>query len=175
MTNINVQFSASTETAIVAAFNCPQDETAYPNQGTVAASDARWAAYYATLPAAVQAAFPPPTTPVAPPLALQATAYLAAGVAVTFATSTALSATYATTLAAQVKIMAEANWLIKNNTFINGTTTLLLVDATGTPRSFTPTQFAAFEAAYAPYVSALDLVADSNQGTLPAATLTVNA
>ena len=51
---------------------------------------------------------------------------------------------------------------------------------TGTQRSFNPTHFAAFEAAYAPYISAVDLVADSNQGTLPAATLpaatlTVNA
>ena len=93
----------------------------------------------------------------------------------TFATSTTLSATYATTLAAQVKIMAEANWLIKNSTFINGTTSLVLVDATGTQRAFNPTQFAAFEAAYAPYVSAVDLVADSNQGTLPPAALTVTA
>jgi hypothetical protein len=117
----------------------------------------------------------PPTTPVAAPLAQQANAQLAAGVAVTFSTSTSLSATYATTLAAQVKIMAEANWLLKNNTFINGTTTLMLVDATGTQRSFNPTQFAAFEAAYAPYVSAVDLVADSNHGTLPAATLMVSA
>jgi hypothetical protein len=110
-----------------------------------------------------------------PTLAQQATAQLAAGVAVMFATSTGLNATYATTLVAQVKIMAEANWLIKNNSFINGTTTLVLVDASGTQRSFNPTQFAAFEAAYAPYVSAVDLVADSNQGTLPAAMLTVSA
>ncbi|HVE21848.1 MAG TPA: hypothetical protein VNC39_07725 [Acidocella sp.] len=57
----------------------------------------------------------------------------------------------------------------------NGTTTLVLVDASGTQRSFNPTQFAALETAYAPYVSAVDLVADSNQGTLPAATLTVSA
>lgn len=116
----------------------------------------------------------PPAAP-SPTLAQQATAQLADGVAVTFATSTSLSATYATTLAAQVKIMAEANWLVKNSTFINGTATLVLVDATGMQRSFNPTQFAAFEAAYAPYVSAVDLVADSNQGTLPAATLAVSA
>jgi hypothetical protein len=169
-----VQFTDSTETVIASVFSVPQP-AAWPNQGTVAASDARWAAYYATLPASVQATLTPPTTPVAAPLAQQATAQLAVGVAVTFSTSTSLSTTYATTLAAQVKIMAEANWLLKNNTFINGTTTLVLVDATGTQRSFNPTQFAAFEAAYAPYVSAVDLVADSNQGTLPAATLTVSA
>jgi hypothetical protein len=169
-----VQFTDSTETAIASVFSAPQPAT-WLNQGTVAASDARWAAYYATLPASVQATLMPPTTPVAAPLAQQANAQLAAGVAVTFSTSTSLSATYATTLAAQVKIMAEANWLLKNNTFINGTTTLMLVDATGTQRSFNPTQFAAFEAAYAPYVSAVDLVADSNQGTLPAATLMVSA
>ncbi|HTJ88865.1 MAG TPA: hypothetical protein VL356_01615 [Acidocella sp.] len=169
-----VQFTDATETTIASVFSTPQPAT-WPNQGTVTASDARWAAYYATLPASVQATLTPPTAPVSAPLAQQATAQLAAGVAVTFSTSTTLSATYSTTLAAQVKIMAEANWLIKNGTFINGTTTLVLVDAAGTPRSFNPTQFAAFEAAYAPYVSAVDLVSDSNQGTLPAATLTVNA
>lgn len=115
---------------------------------------------------------PPAPTPT---LAQQAATQLASGVAVTFTTGTTLSATYSTTLAAQVKIMAEANWLIKNGTFINGTATLVLVDMAGTQRSFNPTQFAAFEAAYAPYISAVDLVADSNQGTLPAAALTVNA
>jgi len=169
-----VQFSDATETVITAVFAGPQ-AASVANQGTVRASDARWAAYYASLPASVQATITPPSSPVAVPLAQQAAAQLAAGVAVTFATSTTLSATYATTLAAQVKIMAEANWLIKNNTFVNGTTILVLVDATGTPRSFNPTQFAAFEAAYAPYVSAVDLAADSNQGTLPPAVLTVNA
>lgn len=118
--------------------------------------------------------FAAPTVPTLTPTQL-AQAQLAAGVAVTFATSTSLSATYKTTLAAQFKISSEASWLLKNSTFINGTTTLLLVDATGTQRSFNPTPFAAFEAAYAPYVSAVDLVADSNAGVLPAATLTVNA
>lgn len=170
-----VAFADATETVITSAFSNAQSIASFPYQGTVEASDARWAAYYATLPASAQAMLTPPTNPLAPPLAPQATAQLAAGVAVTFSTSTSLSATYATTLAAQVKIMAEANWLTKNNSFINGTTTLVLVDSTGTQRSFNPTQFAAFEAAYAPYVSAVDLVADSGQGALPAAMLTVNA
>jgi hypothetical protein len=116
-------------------------------------------------------------TPPAPALTLaqQATAQLKAGVAVTFATSAGLSATYTTTTKAQVKIMAEANWLIKNGTFINGTSTLILVDATGAQRAFNVAQFAAFQAAYAPYISAVDLVADSNEGAPPDATLTVDA
>jgi hypothetical protein len=49
------------------------------------------------------------------------------------------------------------------------------VDATGTPGSFNPAQFALLETAYAPYGPAVDLVADSHQGTLPAATLSVSA
>lgn len=118
--------------------------------------------------------FAAPVAP-APTLSQLAKGQLAAGVAVAFATSTSLSATYATTLAAQFKIASEASWLIKNGTFINGTASLVLVDATGVQRTFNPTQFAAFEAAYAPYVSAVDLVADSNAGTLPAAVLSVNA
>ena len=60
-----VQFSNSAQAVIIAVFAGPQNATAFPNQGTVTASDARWAAYYATLPAAVQANLTPPTTPVA--------------------------------------------------------------------------------------------------------------
>jgi hypothetical protein len=169
-----VQFTDSTETVIAAMFANAQPASV-PNQGTVAASDPRWAAYYATLPVSAQANLTPPTTPLGPTLAQQANKQLAAGVAVTFFTSTALNATYATSVKAQVKIMAEASWLLKNSAFINGTTTLVLVDVTGTQRQFNATQFEAFQAAYAPYISAVDLVADSNQGTLPAATLAVNA
>lgn len=57
-----VQFSDATEKTIIAMFAGAQNATAWPNQGTVTTSDARWAAYYATLPASVQAGLPAPTT-----------------------------------------------------------------------------------------------------------------
>lgn len=70
-----VQFSDSNETAIIAVFAGPQS-AAVANQGTATASDARWATYYAGLPASVQAGLTPPTTPVAAPIAQQAQALL---------------------------------------------------------------------------------------------------
>jgi hypothetical protein len=62
MAEIFVQFADATEKVIVAAFGCAQDETAWPNQGIVANSDSRWAAYYATIPIGAQAAWPEPTS-----------------------------------------------------------------------------------------------------------------
>jgi hypothetical protein len=49
MSTIHVQFEDSTEENVIAMFGCPQDETDYPNQGTIETSDPRWKAYYATL------------------------------------------------------------------------------------------------------------------------------
>jgi len=40
-----VQFADSTETTIIAIFGCPQDATAYPNQGQIDDSDARYQAF----------------------------------------------------------------------------------------------------------------------------------
>jgi hypothetical protein len=46
---IYVQFSDSTDTTIVSVFSSPQSAAAYPNQGTVAATDARYTAYVSAL------------------------------------------------------------------------------------------------------------------------------
>ena len=46
MTSLNVQFSDSTESEVVAYFASPQDPEVYQNLGTVEASDARWAKFY---------------------------------------------------------------------------------------------------------------------------------
>lgn len=76
---IYVQFSDATDTKIVSVFAGPQAATAFPNQGIVIPSDARWATFYASMPASGQAGLTPPTTPVAPPgptLAQQAQAAL---------------------------------------------------------------------------------------------------
>lgn len=43
---LNVQFSDSTDTKIIAYFGAPQDPAFWPNQGAVETSDARWATYY---------------------------------------------------------------------------------------------------------------------------------
>ncbi|WP_157642633.1 hypothetical protein [Burkholderia ubonensis] len=60
MSTINVQFSDSTEKTIVAYFSGPQSASAYQNFGTVDASDARWAAFYAAQGAQTQALLPSP-------------------------------------------------------------------------------------------------------------------
>lgn len=47
---IYVNFSDVTKTVIVAVFGCAQDPEAYPNQGTVEASDPMWKAFYNSMP-----------------------------------------------------------------------------------------------------------------------------
>jgi hypothetical protein len=49
MGNVNVQFSDSSESAIVSYFSGPQDPSEYENLGTVDTDDARWAAFYAAM------------------------------------------------------------------------------------------------------------------------------
>lgn len=60
MTTLNVQFSDSTKTVIAAYFGCAQDATAYPNQGSVSASDERWKTFYDAQPAISQSNLPSP-------------------------------------------------------------------------------------------------------------------
>ncbi|WP_343726699.1 hypothetical protein [Burkholderia seminalis] len=60
MASIYVQYSDSTEKTIIGYFGAPQDEATFPNQGTVDASDARWATFFATIPSVDQPNFPAP-------------------------------------------------------------------------------------------------------------------
>lgn len=62
MDEIFVQFSDATQKTIISAFSASQNPVTWPNQGTVTASDARWATYYAMIPADAQAAWPAPTS-----------------------------------------------------------------------------------------------------------------
>lgn len=62
MTTINVQFSDSSETEIIGAFSCAQDNATFPNQGSVDLHDTRWVAYYNEQPALIQARIPPPSS-----------------------------------------------------------------------------------------------------------------
>lgn len=55
-----VQFSDSTDTTIVSCFANAQNPMAFPNQGSVNASDARYKAYFYSLPAFAQTLLPPP-------------------------------------------------------------------------------------------------------------------
>ncbi|CAM2143847.1 conserved protein of unknown function [Pararobbsia alpina] len=59
-TTLNVQFSDSSDTTIVAWFASPQPDM--PNMGTVSSSDPRWLAYYDSFPPDWQKFLPAPTT-----------------------------------------------------------------------------------------------------------------
>jgi hypothetical protein len=61
MTTINVQFSDSTQKSVVSYFGCPQDPSAYPNQGQIDTSDPRYAAFYSSLPPIAQPGMPTPS------------------------------------------------------------------------------------------------------------------
>lgn len=45
MQNVYVQFSDSGKTNVIATFGCPQDASAYPNQGVIDSNDARYQAF----------------------------------------------------------------------------------------------------------------------------------
>lgn len=59
---INVQFSDSSETEIVAYFAGPQDPEVYPNLGVLPSSDARWKEFFDSTAAEVQRSLPQPTS-----------------------------------------------------------------------------------------------------------------
>jgi len=62
MTTVYVQFSDSAETEIIASFCGAQDPEAYPNQASIASSDARYATFFAALPASIQKSMVAPGT-----------------------------------------------------------------------------------------------------------------
>jgi len=61
MTLLNVQFSDSTKSKVIAYFAGQQDPAAYQNLGTVLTSDAMWATFYNAAGGA-QSGLPAPTT-----------------------------------------------------------------------------------------------------------------
>ncbi|WP_342705131.1 hypothetical protein OHZ10_29125 [Burkholderia arboris] len=58
MSNIFVQFSDASEATVTSVFGCQQEAGAYPHQGEVAASDARYLAYLDSLPEAQRQGLP---------------------------------------------------------------------------------------------------------------------
>lgn len=57
---VNVIFADSTEQEIKGYFGAPQDPATWPNQGQVDTSDARWIAFYDSLPEAMREGIPAP-------------------------------------------------------------------------------------------------------------------
>lgn len=175
---INVQFSDATETIIVATFGCPQNATAYPNQGTVLPGDARWAAYYATLPASMQAGLPPPTTPLAPTPAQTAAAayaaFIAGGITVTSTGTPALDGIYAIDQGMQEQISEEAQFVGAFQEFTTGSATNLpWFLANNNPVIFpTTTEFMAFAKQVGQLVAAAKL-AYAQAASMPAAAITI--
>jgi hypothetical protein len=60
MTTVNVQFSDSSEGAVVAYFAGPQNASIYENCGTVDVAEARWKSFYQAQSPFVQAVLPNP-------------------------------------------------------------------------------------------------------------------
>jgi hypothetical protein len=176
-----VQFSDSTQTVIVAVFAGPQSSAVPPNQGDVTASDARWAAFYATLSASTQASWPPPTTPLGPTLAQQAAAASISGLTIvsTGPTLTMAATKFPTDAATQVILNTVVNGLNTNGTFPGGATTFPMVDAATPPvwHPLTAPQYKAVATAIFNYVSGNDLIAAGNPlnaTTLPAPSITIS-
>lgn len=54
MTTVYVEFSDSDQKTMVSVFGCPQDAAAYPNQGEIDSSDARYQAFINPAPSYAQ-------------------------------------------------------------------------------------------------------------------------
>ena len=169
-----VQFSDFTETTIIAVFSGPQNATAFPNQGTVTASDARWAAFYATQPAWAQTALLQPTTPLAPSLAQQASNLIPQGLTITSQSASGLNGLYGIDSSAQQNILAIQVYLQNNGKFPGSSGSLVWLDKNNLPHTFTATgQFTEFATAVADYVSDLTLISMTGSGSLPQPTTTI--
>lgn len=174
MAIINVQFSDATETAIIAIFSCPQSTSAFPNQGQVVCGDARYATYYASIPASIQALLPAPTGTITPSPAQQAASMLASGIAITSTGTPALNATYAVDQPSQMDIIAIETSLNAGKGFPGGATNFNFPDITGAMHSFSAANFTNFAAAVRDYVYALKSVIAGASQTLPAGTASIS-
>ena len=115
--------------------------------------------------------FSPPAAS-APTLVQQAQAALAAGLQITSSGTPSLNATYANDV---VKIMAIATYIIHNNSFPASLSTLPWPDINGIVHIFPSTsEFMAFATAIANYVILLDIIINTNSGSLPSNTATIS-
>jgi hypothetical protein len=107
-------------------------------------------------------------TPPAPVLtpAQKFAAALAAGITVTWSTSTALNGTYAIADENQNKISAVMNGVANGLGLPGGGSTFFYLDAAGSAHAFDQAQFTAFAKAARDYVYALEIAA-AGQGAFP--------
>lgn len=116
------------------------------------------------------------SAPGGPSLAQQAAAAIAAGVAVTFGTSTGLNGTYPITGPGWSDLKDEAQFIATFGGFSNGAGTLGIVLPGGAAVTFTaPAQLSAVVKALGMQLTALKTIAATNAGTLPGASVTVAA
>ena len=171
---INVQFSDSTEAVITGYFPEPQNPAIYPNQGTVMPTDARWSAYYATLPMPIPSDIPAPTTPAAPTLAQQAAALIAGGITITSTGTPALNGTYSTNAPAQENAVSVMSYINANAKFPGSAATMTWLDSSGNPHVFpSTTEFVAFFNAAMDFVMDCQMIVLTDEGALPEATATI--
>jgi hypothetical protein len=108
-----------------------------------------------------------------PSLSQQAAAALASGVSIVSTGTPALDGVYAMTPEVRSDITAEVVSLMLNQSFTNGGTVIGIGDIENTLHTFTAAAFPAFATAYGRHVGALRAVQISNDGTLPASTVTI--
>jgi len=110
-----------------------------------------------------------PPAPPAPTLAQQGAAAIAAGCALQSTGTPALDGTYSCDAPSQHKIMAASLYIAVNGRFPGGATSYAWLDVTGAPHVFADVgAFQVFATAIADYVAALDQIAATNSGALPA-------
>jgi hypothetical protein len=159
MPTINVQFSDSTETKVIAIFGSPQDPATCPNWAQVPDTDPRYLTYLN----------PAPT-----PASVVAVA-LAAGLAITSTGTPAIDGTYPLDSITQFEINSVMLFIQTNGDFPGGTSTYPWFDAAGAPHIFPSIAvFKEWATAVANYVAALKLYgAGAPDATLPQQSVTI--
>ncbi len=160
MTQINVQFSDSTETTVIACFGCAQDPTAWPNQGVISTTDARYLAFVN-----------PPAT-----AASAAAAALLAGLAITSTSTPTINGTYPLDSTTQFEINSVMLFIQTNGDFPGGSSNYSWFDLAGAAHIFPGIAvFKEWATAIANYVAALKLYGAGAPGaTLPNSAVTIS-
>jgi hypothetical protein len=159
------------------------DEFNYPNlpplSNLLALTAAQWAARLVNpsgwaVSAGALVAYVPPTPTLT--LAQQAAAALNAGLTITSTSTPTLNGTYNVDAVAQANINSMYNLIQRagGSAFPGGLTEMPWADINGTVHTFASVgDFLAFETAVGDYVLALNLIAITNTGTMPAASATI--
>ena len=158
---------------IVTALYSPPDGVTPADAGILSADDL--AAAVAVEPGAhvaVGMAWPPALPP-PPTLAEQAQTALGAGLTITSTATPALNGLYSVDSASTGLIQGEMIVILAVGTFADGGSTVVWLDLTGTPHTFTVAQFRAFAVAIARYIAALGKAIVGQVATLPPATATI--